>query len=93
MLPDWVLHRPKHPFIAPPIHHSPDRRSQETIKAILNSSYLEDIPFLDAQKVRAFSFSKMVPEAPLMLILSLCLMQKKMVEQRDAHWRTTDVLV
>ena len=93
VLPDWVLHRPKHPFIAPPIHHSTDLRCQESIQDILNSVHLDEIPFLDAQKVRDFSFSKTVPEAPLMLILSLCLLQKRMVEQRNKPSGSADVLV
>ena len=87
ILPDWMVCRPKHPFIAPPIHHSANPKCHATIKSILNSSYLDDLPFVDAEKVRSFSFVKSVPEAPLMLILSMCLMQKRMVEQRE---RTAD---
>ena len=84
LLPTWLYNRPKHPFVAPPIHLFSTPRGNEMLQDTLRSHWLDDIPFVNPSKVRTHLDKKnriQSSEAPLMLILSAVLMQKCMSER------------
>ena len=84
LLPNWLYKRPKHPFVAPPIHLFSTMRGNEILQDTLRSHWLDEIPFFEPQKVRAYLDNKhdhQQSEGPLMLLLSAVLMQKRIREQ------------
>jgi asparagine synthase (glutamine-hydrolysing) len=88
LLPDWICCKAKHPFIAPPLCLFSSESGEEFIQDTLRADYLNDVPYIDAVKVRGYLdfVTKQKPqerihsEAPLMLLLSAALMQKRMNE-------------
>ncbi|MAA80412.1 MAG: asparagine synthase (glutamine-hydrolyzing) [Deltaproteobacteria bacterium] len=82
LLPDWLCKRPKHPFLAPPVHIFSTPRGNEILQDTLRSHWLDDIPFFNSKTVRAYlDNNKHRSEGPLMLILSAVLMQKNLHER------------
>ena len=85
-LPEWLIQRPKHPFLAPPVSLFGSKRGDELLQSVLRSSVLSEIPFVQPKKVHQFldrfalmdTAQKGMMEPPLMLLLSACLLQKRL---------------
>jgi asparagine synthase (glutamine-hydrolysing) len=91
ILPSWVCTKPKHPFLAPPISIFSSPRGSELMHDMLRSKHIYDIPHIDPQRVHTFldelkknqdQTSRVRLEAPIMLLLSAVLMQKRISEHR-----------
>jgi asparagine synthase (glutamine-hydrolysing) len=97
LLPEWIRNKPKHPFIAPPILPSmlfstTTKKSSgvEFIQDTLRSRHVDNIPYMDSNKIREFLDKEIHrPElwtnnldAAVMLLLSATLLEKRWKEER-----------
>ncbi len=82
---DSVYHRPKHPFLSPPLMLNPQGRFSVLLQDMLRGSVLASIPFFDQKKVvsvldglqSADESSRVANDQVLMMVLSACVLHHR----------------
>lgn len=82
---DSVYHRPKHPFLSPPLMLNPQGRFSVLLQDMLRGSVLASIPFFDQKKVvsvldglqSADESSRVANDQVLMMVLSACVLHDR----------------
>lgn len=82
---DSVYHRPKHPFLSPPLMLNPQGRFRCLLQDMLRGSVLASIPFFDQKKVVsvldglevADESSRVANDQVLMMVLSACVLHDR----------------
>jgi asparagine synthase (glutamine-hydrolysing) len=83
---DSVYHRPKHPFLSPPLMLNPQGRFSALLQDMLRGSVLASIPFFDQKKVvsvldglqSADESSRVANDQVLMMVLSACVLHDRL---------------
>jgi asparagine synthase (glutamine-hydrolysing) len=82
---DSVYHRPKHPFLSPPLLLNPQGRFSVLLQDMLRGSVLASIPFFDQKKVvsvldglqSADESARVANDQVLMMVLSACVLHDR----------------